>query len=528
LSSGIQLRDYQRAGLVAIEAAFGRGVTRQCLVWPTGAGKTILFVVLIVRRGGRALVLVHRDELVQQTIDKFRLVAPDLHVGVVKAERNELDADVVVASVQTLSREKRLRQLMATFTTVVVDEAHHAPAETYRRVIERTTTLASPLLLGVTATPDRLDKLGLEHVFQEIVHQVGLLELMQQGYLVDIKALQISLRLNLDAVSYRGGDFADGELGEAMSDANAPEQVAEAYAEHAAERIGVVFVPTVRLAYETAAALNAQGITSEALDGTTPLDDRRAILTRLASASTRVVVNCAVLTEGFDSPRVDCIGVARPTASRALYLQQVGRGLRPYFGKSNCLVLDFVGNSSRHELVTAASLFGLDPDEVASKGVLDAEQDAEAARQARLDLRPSGELVAHEVDLFDRRDLIWSPAGPAHVLSLGDDGFVGIEPQPDGTWRVMLHDGQDWGVRLRQTHQDLSLSYAMGIAEEMARQRVPRVLRDPRAAWREASPSDGQIAFYRRRGWPTPRTKGEASDRMSHWFAKQAWTRARR
>lgn len=525
------LRPYQHAGLEAIEGALARNIRRQCLVWPTGAGKTILFAVAIARRGGRALVLVHRDELVQQTLDKLRLVAPDLQVGVVKAARNEVDAQVVVASVQTLSRESRLQQLICAFSTVVVDEAHHAVAETYRRVIEYTTGSRVPLLLGVTATPDRLDRLGLEHVFDEIVHQVGLLELMRQGYLVDIRALRVVLRVDFDRISRRHGDLADGELADALENANAPEHIAEAYADHARDRSGVVFVPSVALAYETAEALNAHDIVAEALDGTTPIDDRRAILRRLSDGTTQVVTNCMVLTEGFDEPRVECIVVGRSTASRGLYQQQIGRGLRPYPGKADCLVIDLVGNSDRHELVTAASLFGLDPDEVAAKGVLLAEEDARplgGVSAAGAVVTLSGRLEAHAVDLFDRRDLVWTPAGLAHVLSLGDDGFVGLEPDKDGMWRVMAHDGTDWGGRLRQTHQGLTLSYAMGVAEEMARQHVPQVLRDRGAKWRAQNPSAGQLNFYSRRGWPMPATKGEASDRMTRYFAAQAWRRARR
>ncbi len=330
LSTSFALRPYQQAGLESIEKAFARGARRQLLVWPTGAGKTILFAVVIVRRGGRALVLVHRDELVRQTLDKLQLVAPDLRVGVVKAERNDIDAQVVVASVQTLSRASRLQQLdRADFDTVVVDESQHAVADTYQLVIDHTTG-GEPLLLGVTATPDRLDKLGFQSVFDEIVHQVGLLELMAQGYLADLRALRITLHVDFDHISRRGGDLADGELADALELANAPRHIAAAYAEHASDRSGVVFVPTVALAYETTAALNAAGIVTEALDGTTPSDERRAILRRLGDGTTQVVANCMVLTEGFDEPRIDCIVVGRPTQSRALFQQMIGRGLRPY------------------------------------------------------------------------------------------------------------------------------------------------------------------------------------------------------
>jgi superfamily II DNA or RNA helicase len=525
------LRPYQHAGLAAIEAALERGVTRQCLVWPTGAGKTIVFAVAIARRGGRALVLVHRDELVQQTIDKFHLIAPDLRVGVVKAERNELDADVVVASVQTVSREARLRQLFATFDTVVVDEAHHAVAETYQRIIDHLTADTAPLLLGVTATPDRLDKLGLQYVFDEIVHQVGLLELMHDGYLTDVRALRIRLSVDLSHVTRRNGDLAEGELAEVLSRANAPRHVANAYLEHARDRSGVVFTPSVALAHETATALSEAGISAEALDGTTPIEARRAMLRRLATGQTQVLANCMVLTEGFDEPRVACIVNARPTESRALYQQMIGRGLRPYPGKTDCLVLDLVANSTRHELVTAASLFGLDPNDVATVGVLEAEVAATANRRRRGAVDVDGELVAETVDLLASRPLAWLQLRGTQVYALELDdrqGYVYVEPSEDGLWSVLFHPTTAWGTTLQSLHAGVAADWALGLGESYARQHSAPALLMRNLYWRSKPPSDQQASQFMRMRWPLPMTRGEAKDYASRHYAEQAWRRARR
>src|SRR5438128_11256067 len=150
-------RPYQHEAVAALLAAAARGVQRPLLVLPTGTGKTIIFALLVQRRGGRALILAHRDELIQQAVDKLHLVDPTMPLGVVQAERDELTAPTVVASVQTLSRRPRLTRLVPDFQTILIDEAHHAPAPTYRRILDycRAWQADGPLAAGVTATPDR-------------------------------------------------------------------------------------------------------------------------------------------------------------------------------------------------------------------------------------------------------------------------------------------------------------------------------------------------------------------------------------
>src|SRR5712691_10019076 len=186
-------RPYQHEAVAALLAAAARGVHRPLLVLPTGTGKTIIFALLVQRRGGRALILAHRDELIQQALDKLHLVDPTLALGVVQAARDELSAPIVVASVQTLSRRARLARLVPDFHTVVIDEAHHAPAPTYRRILDycRAWRPAGPLVVGVTATPARGDRQSLRQVFEGIVYQKTLVEMMQAGYLVELRAVQV-------------------------------------------------------------------------------------------------------------------------------------------------------------------------------------------------------------------------------------------------------------------------------------------------------------------------------------------------
>ena len=219
-------RPYQCEAVAAIVAAAHRGVRRPLLALPTGTGKTIVFALLVQQRGGRTLVLAHRDELIQQAVDKLRLVDPTMEIGVVKAERDEHEAPTVVASVQTLSRKPRLARLLPDFQTIVVDEAHHAPAATYQRILAHCHTWDpdGPLVVGVTATPERGDRRSLGQVFQRIVYQKDLLEMMQAGYLADLRAMQVLLQADFDALHIRRGDFVEAELETMLLAANAPAQ----------------------------------------------------------------------------------------------------------------------------------------------------------------------------------------------------------------------------------------------------------------------------------------------------------------
>src|SRR5919106_5399736 len=291
--TALALRPYQEESIQAINAAHEEGTTRPLIALPTGTGKTIIFAHLIAQRVGRALVLAHRDELIRQAADKLLMVNPDMDIGVVKAEENEIDAPVVVASVQTLSRPNRLAQVCADFPLVIVDEAHHSVADTYLRVLEHLGCLADggPLTVGFTATPERGDKAGLGKVWDKIVYQKTLLEMILQGYLCDLRAVRVTLRADLDQVHTCHGDFVEAELESALLAADAPQHVAAAYQEHAQGRKALVFTPTVKVAYAMAEAFQQAGVTAEALDGTTPLDERRDILRRLHTGETMVLCN---------------------------------------------------------------------------------------------------------------------------------------------------------------------------------------------------------------------------------------------
>ena len=318
VGDALPLRGYQRDAIAAVDAGAARGVRRQLLVLPTGSGKTVIFAHLAAASAERVLILVHRDELARQTVAKLLAVAPGADVGIVKAARDEHDAHIVVASVQTLSRQARLSRITKDFGLVIVDEAHHATADTYMDVLTAMGSMepGGPVTLGFTATACRADGAALGRAWQEITYQRGILQMIAEGYLTDVRALAVTADVDLGSVRQALGDYTDASLGEALESGHALEAAALAYRRHAADRKGVAFAPTVATSTELARLLRVQGIPAEHLDGTTRPDDRRAILARLTSGETQVVTNCMVLTEGWDEPSVSCMLNCRPTKNR--------------------------------------------------------------------------------------------------------------------------------------------------------------------------------------------------------------------
>jgi superfamily II DNA or RNA helicase len=526
-ATSITLRPYQHEALAAVQAAEHRGVRRPLLALPTGTGKTVIFSHLIAQRPGRSLILVHRDELIRQAYAKLKEVSPALSIGIVKAEANDHAAPCVVASVQTLARESRLHRLQPDFGTIVVDEAHHAVADSYRRILDHCGAFSEhgPLCLGVTATPRRRDNIGLDNIFQEVIYHKGILEMIGGGYLADLRAIQLRLKADFHALHTRMGDFVDSEIENLLLEANAPKLIVNAYLEHARDRKTLLFGPTVKFAHGLASLFLEAGIAAAALDGATPPEERRAILKRLHTGETSLVANCGVLTEGFDEPSVDCILIARPTKSTALFTQMVGRGTRLYPGKRDCLVIDVAGVSRRHDLASVASITGLPLDALESgqsvSEVVEAIAQEEVAKQERS--RRRGEVVAEAVDLFKRRPLNWLPQGQFFTLSLGTQGWLLLSPTEEDPDKWNVHQIDEHGKR-ETLAAGLSLPYAQGSAEDYARKLGASALVNPQAPWRQRPASDKQIYLLHKLRIPTPPilTAGEASDLISRAKMEQA------
>lgn len=533
-ASTLTLRDYQQDCVDATLAAFRNGKSQRLLnVLPTGAGKTILFAALIarLRDGVRSLVLAHREELLDQAAEKIRYVIPDADIGIVQAGRNQCDAQIVIASVATIRNKKRRNQL-GQFGFIVVDEAHHSAAQSYREILDDLGAFApgGPRLLGVTATPDRGDGVGLSEVFETIGYEIGILDLIMRGYLSDVRGKRISLEMDLDSVHSRGGDYVEGELGEAMLNAHAPQAIAEAITAYASDRKTIVFTPTVEVATETAAAIRGAGMRADAVSGKTPAGDRRRILNDLRHGDLQVVVNCMVLTEGFDCPPVDCIVMARPTQSRALYQQCIGRGLRKFPDKHDCLILDLAGVTQRHDLESAASLFGL-PTDALDKGGTATEV---VARLQREDVAAAAalNLLATDVELFRTSDLNWirTPGG-AYVLATGSESYLlrCLSDQDCTIHRVTTGD-RNREDRIDEVRNGVTLEFAQGIVEDIARRNGTNLLIAKESSWRDRPISEGQ----RRMLWVLKvssvgiKTQGQASNTIAAAKADQALERITR
>ena len=431
----IELRPYQRECIEAIETA---KTNRQLVALPTGTGKTIIFTTVAKKRNGRTLILAHRDELIQQAVDKLETVWDGVNVGVVKAERNEVDKQVIVGSVQTVSRENRLEQLPTDFDLIVSDECHHGAAATYRRIYVYLGVMGEDirsdiLHLGVTATPERTDKIGLDKIFDKIVFHRNIQDFIPD-YLCDLRCIQVATHINVDGVDTWAGDLDTGQLSKLLNTANCNELIVEAWKEHALGRLTLVFTTDVAHAEDLCTAFQTAGVKAEWVCGETPLLERRDILRKFAQGEIDVLTNCAVLTEGYDNPRLDCIILARPTKSTLLYTQMVGRGTRTFPGKKDCLILDVACISTEHDLVSFPSLFGLPSEQDGEKTLTELLEEKEAKRRS-LDLGRG--IEDREVDLFERKEekphddfamsnLAWVQLKNGFRLSLGRDGVINI------------------------------------------------------------------------------------------------------
>jgi len=296
--------------------------------------------------------------------------------------------------------------------------------------------------------------------------------------------------------------------------------VLAAYVERARDRRALLFTPTVALAHQMARVFRAAGVPAEAVDGTTPTDERQGMFARLQSGETKVLANVAVANEGVDVPAVECILVATPTRSQVKYTQLVGRGLRTFPGKEDCLVIDVVGVSERLDLQTLPRLFGLREQPAARETVIEAidrqsrqEKEAEKATNASGRRRAEGAMRSRDVQLLGRRrrarKLHWLRHDRYWLLSLGQAGLLALAPSRDRWTVVRLHRG-----RAERLASDVDLGYAHGIAEDYTRQADAMRLVDASALWRRDPMNDAQADLLRRLGITPPdgATKGEASD----------------
>lgn len=362
----VQLRPYQLEAVDAVIAARKRGVRRMLVALPTGAGKTVIFAELIRRARRDVLVLAHRDELLEQARHKIEAaLRRDGDHRRVEIERGDTRASssarVIVASIRSL-HEGRIGRVLAgrSLGLVIYDECHHAVADANRTVLERVGVFERDwpgTLVGFTATTRRADGRGLNEVFEQIVAQRSLEQMIADGYLRPLRGLRVETQVSLDEVAIDGEDFDEAALETAIDVETRNQLVARSILELCRDRRTIAFCVGVRHAEHLSAALNRIGVRAAIVHGEMPKDARARTLERFRAGHFRVLTNVGVLTEGFDDPGVSAVAMVRPTRSEALYLQCVGRGMRIDPSARDCLVIDFV-DLSQLEIVTAATLEG--------------------------------------------------------------------------------------------------------------------------------------------------------------------------
>lgn len=358
------LRPYQKEAKEAIFAEWAKGILKTLLVLPTGTGKTIVFSDVTadcVRNGERVLILAHRGELLDQAADKLSR-STGLGCATEKAEETCLGSwfRVVVGSIQSLMREKRLKQFpIDYFDTIIVDEAHHCISDGYQKVLQY---FSSAKVLGVTATPDRGDMKNLGSYFESLAYEYTLPKAIKEGFLSPIKAITIPIKLDLTGVGVQAGDFKASDIGTALDPYLY--QIADEMVKYCMNRKTVVFLPLIKTSQKFRDILNDKGFSAAEVNGDS--GDRAQVLSDFDSGKYNVLCNSMLLTEGWDCPSVDCIVVLRPTKVRALYSQMVGRGTRLYPEKDHLLLLDFLWHTERHELCHPAYLI-CESEEVAQK-----------------------------------------------------------------------------------------------------------------------------------------------------------------
>lgn len=478
----LPLRDYQRQALDSL--SFTEDIRRLAIVLPTGAGKTVCFAHdakewLDQHPEDRVLVLVDLDELVWQTVKEMAGVAPHLGVGVVKASRNEVDPPVIVASVQSLSDERLA--LINGVTRVIVDECEAAVAPTYMRIMTHFGCFRpdGAVAVGYTATLIRGDGKSLFPVWQQVAFTRDLSWMIRHRYLIPPRGLAVEVP-DLDLRKVKGkADYRDDELGEALAESLAPELVAKAVVEHAGDRRGILFAPTVASAAVFAGALEEAGVSARVVHGGIPLEDRRAILRDHKAGKFRILCNCMILTKGYNDPGVSLVVMARPTKSRRLYIQCIGRGLRvdpalDYDGQ-DCMILDVVGANAIHDLRTIVDLSDrkINPDEAHSgRTLVELEDDLwdGGGVPDEDEALYRGPVQTREFDPMGRPSTkVWiRTAGGTYFMPAGRDAYVFIMEYPEpGVWSV-AQCPKSAGKPSMTEHRGLPLDQALVWAEDLA------------------------------------------------------------
>lgn len=527
------LRPYQQEGLDALYAGWDAGQQRIGVSLPTGVGKTHIMAHLGKRElalappsdGGRLMYLVHRDTLVDQTLAKLHAILPGgTSIGVVKAERDQLGAQVLIASVHTLASERRRRRLPP-ISLGVVDEAHVSVSPTYKAVFDQIGAMhpGGARLAGFTATWSRADSTGLGDVWQDVVYHKSIKWATRNGYLVKPRGIRVGDGVDASAIriSRATGDYADGDQERVVMLEEIRDAVVAGVLRHRGDRPGVLFAPTVASAEYFADGLRAAGVPTAGWYGKTPRLERKRIDAAIRSGELAMMTTCTAVAEGYDNPQLGLGVFCSLTKSEGRFVQMTGRLLRPWPGKTDAILLDCVGVTDEVRLRTAVDL-SVSSESTEGDPVEDEdpdEWDEPVSRERKARLRRAGDI---EIELFAGTQVQWLTSS------------VGVPFVSCGEQLVFLVEGRDgWNVgeaeqRLGSDGRPQGRWVAEGLAQEDALQlasdhaeEAGEYLARRSARWRTGTPSEAQLTTCQRLGIEVPEdaSKGWVSDQMSVFFA---------
>lgn len=397
----MELRDYQVECVNKIKEM--KEGEKKIAFLSTGAGKTVIMSYVASLETGRVLIVVDQDELRGQTIDKLSIFIPKEEIGSVQGKYDEVDKRVIVATRQSLTHGKstRMERMLENgeFDLLMVDECHRAVSQ-YKKIVDKITTNK---VVGFTATPwnSELDC---------FVYEKDILSLIKEGYLVSPRCFTVRTNVDLSNVHTVAGEFNQGELDKVVNIESRNKLIVDKYLEIASDRNKVLcFCTSIEHAEEIANTFNAYGIKAKNVDSSLSKEERDSTIKAFRNGEITVLTNVGILTTGVDIPNINCIIMARPTKSKMLYVQCIGRGLRLFDGKEDCLILDIVDNATKHNLLNSRSVFDIKDNETIQEKEERIEREAEEERlererieQERLEAeRIEQELILKEISLFN-------------------------------------------------------------------------------------------------------------------------------
>ncbi|KAF4605167.1 hypothetical protein EYR40_003950 [Pleurotus pulmonarius] len=455
----VSLRPYQEHCLDACVRALKSGSSRIGISLPTGSGKTTVFLSLLSRipspenvpGATKALVIVNSIELAQQAANQARLLFPDWSVEIEQGTKHHASglADITVGTYQTLLQSPRIAKFDPnTLKAIIIDEAHHAAAPSYRRLLSRfDANIESPdpdflppslkhtiPIIGFSATFSRHDGLALGSVFEQIVYHRDFLEMIKEQWLCDVRFTTVRAQLNLKDVTIntRTGDFNPTSLAHVINTDTINRLVVQSWIDRAGSRKStLVFCVSLEHVRALTQTFRNYGVDARYVYAKTPTNERKQLVDGFKCGEFPVLINCAVLTEGADIPNIDCVLIARPTRSQNIFAQMIGRGMRlsPNTGKTDCRIIDFVDSTSRVSGVVAVpTLFGLDPASVDIEDeTIESMEEKAAAEKFPLGITddiPQPRSVTY-TDYDDPFSLQHNASGSPHIATLSTNAWVG-------------------------------------------------------------------------------------------------------